>query len=472
MCMSPRTRDRAAPPRAWGGLSARAIFVAGAALVGAAVLAPLPAHARSAEGSTTAALADVVPTDRLLSGQELLAGAEIRTLAGSHRLVMQPDGDLVLAAGTVRLWSTGTASNPGARLRMGGDGKLAVISSAGAVLWSNGIGSSGARLVVKPDGRIYEIAKAGNAVWSTAPPRPPSRSYLADAPPYVLPDSTAAIGARLARAEGRTSDAVLLEKAAAQGSARWLTTGETIANVEGAVRAHARAAASAGQTPVFVTYAIPNRDCGGLSAGGFTPAAYRDWSAAVARGLQGFETVVIVEPDSLLHVYKCGDADERFALIRAASAGYAAAGAEVYLDAGAGNTFGQSRAQLADIAARLTAAGVGQVAGFATNVANFQPTASERTYGNTLSDLLGGAHYVIDSSRNGNGALRDANGTVWCNPPGRALGDRPGATDDGAHVANLWIKTVGRSDGTCNGGPAAGKYWEAYLLELAVNAHW
>jgi len=116
--------------------------------------------------------------------------------------------------------------------------------------------------------------------------------------------------------------------------------------------------------------------------------------------------------------------------------------------------------------------GVEHVAGFATNVANFQTTADETAYGKKLSELLGGANFIIDTSRNGNGGLRDASGGVWCNPAGRALGDPPGATSDGPHVANLWVKTVGASDGTCNGGPPAGRYWEKYLLELASNARW
>ena len=68
--------------------------------------------------------------------------------------------------------------------------------------------------------------------------------------------------------------------------------------------------------------------------------------------------------------------------------------------------------------------------------------------------------------------LRDASGGVWCDPPGRAPGERPGATSDGAHVANLRVKTVGLSAGTCNGRPAAGTHWEEYLLELAANAPW
>jgi cellulase/cellobiase CelA1 len=33
--------------------------------------------------------------------------------------------------------------------------------------------------------------------------------------------------------------------------------------------------------------------------------------------------------------------------------------------------------------------------------------------------------------------------------------------------AFLWIKTPGESDGSCGGGPQAGKWWADYALELS-----
>jgi endoglucanase len=225
---------------------------------------------------------------------------------------------------------------------------------------------------------------------------------------------------------------------------------------------------------VFVTYAIPNRDCGNHSAGGFgTGAEYRAWVDAVAAGLRGSRAVVVVEPDALLHLDRCGDRNERTALLRYSVDAYVAVGAEVYLDAASSNSFGWSAEQLREMALRLRAAGVDRAAGFSTNVSNFQRTDHEVAYGTYLSALLGGAAFVVDTSRNGVGPLAGPDGTVWCNPDGRALGPAPAATGTGGpHVANLWIKTVGRSDGTCNGGPAAGTYWESYALGLAARATW
>ncbi|MBO0901123.1 glycoside hydrolase family 6 protein [Cellulomonas sp. zg-ZUI22] len=288
-------------------------------------------------------------------------------------------------------------------------------------------------------------------------------------PAYVDPASDAATAARTARAEGRPGDAQLLEKVAAQSTARWLGPADGTARV----RAYAQAAVAAGTTPVVVTYAIPDRDCGSHSGGGIaTPAEYRAWVDAVAAGLAGARAVVVVEPDALLHLDRCGDRGARLAMLRYSVDAYAAVGAEVYLDGASSNSFGWSARHLADIAQRLRDAGVDRAAGFAVNTSNFQTGAQEVAYGERLSALVGGAAFVVDTSRNGNGPLAGPNGTVWCNPEGRALGNPPRATGTGPHVADLWLKTPGRSDGTCNGGPAAGRFWEAYLLGLAARAAW
>jgi endoglucanase len=120
------------------------------------------------------------------------------------------------------------------------------------------------------------------------------------------------------------------------------------------------------------------------------------------------------------------------------------------------------------MASLLEKVGIDSIRGFSTNVSNFNPTADERDYAEELSGLVGGAHYVIDTSRNGAGSNGD-----WCNPSGRALGATP-LTERarGAMDANLWIKAPGESDGSCNGGPPAGEWWPEGLAELARNAGW
>ena len=75
-------------------------------------------------------------------------------------------------------------------------------------------------------------------------------------------------------------------------------------------------------------------------------------------------------------------------------------------------------------------------------------------------------HFVIDTSRNGNGP----HGNDWCNPPGRALGEPP-TCDTGEEKCDafLWIKIPGESDGTGNGGPRAGRFWPEMGSQLIGN---
>ena len=94
-------------------------------------------------------------------------------------------------------------------------------------------------------------------------------------------------------------------------------------------------------------------------------------------------------------------------------------------------------------------------------MSNYYDLAAETSYAHALSKALGGTHAVIDTSRNGAGS----NGE-WCNPPGRLIGEEPGATGDDVIDLNLWIKPPGESDGTCNGGPAAGQWWPQAAIEL------
>ena len=109
--------------------------------------------------------------------------------------------------------------------------------------------------------------------------------------------------------------------------------------------------------------------------------------------------------------------------------------------------------------------------GFALNTSNYIADDELIGYGNDIARRLGGdVHYVIDSSRNGNGAAPDSQ---WCNPPGRALGRRPTPVSDGSLLdAFAWLKSPGESDGSCNGGPPAGQWYHAMALELARNAKW
>ena len=105
---------------------------------------------------------------------------------------------------------------------------------------------------------------------------------------------------------------------------------------------------------------------------------------------------------------------------------------------------------------------IDRVRGVATNVSNYQPTDAEFTYAHALSSRLGGTHAVIDTSRNGVATA----GSTWCNPSGQTVGAPTGTYGDGVVDTNLWIKPPGESDGSCNGGPAAGHWWPAAAESL------
>ncbi|MGN6406751.1 MAG: glycoside hydrolase family 6 protein [Curtobacterium sp.] len=220
-----------------------------------------------------------------------------------------------------------------------------------------------------------------------------------------------------------------------------------------------------GTTAVFVTYAIPQRDCGGYSAGGFDEATYDAWVDQIVARVAGHRAAVIVEPDSLAMLSNTACSEtldaQRYRILAREVAAFTAAGVPAYLDAGNSNWVPP-----AVMASRLNSAGVQRARGFFTNVANYYPTAQEQAYAEKVSAVTGGSHYVIDTSRNGQGWR----GT-WCNGPGSGLGTTPRVVSDGSGLdALLWVKTPGASDGTCNGGPAAGKWWSAFAKSLVANA--
>ena len=258
----------------------------------------------------------------------------------------------------------------------------------------------------------------------------------------------------------RPADATEMEKIATQPVARWL--GNWNSNIRGDV---ANAVAASGSTvPVLVAYNIPQRDCGSYSGGnGTTPDSYRAWIQGFANGLGDARAVVVLEPDALpgMDCLSAADQATRIDLIKfAVSALSSDPNAKVYIDAG--NPNWKSASTMAD---RLIRAGIASAAGFSLNVSNFYRDADNIAFGTQLSGLLGGKHYIVDTGRNGLGPTSDYQ---WCNPAGRAIGQRPTtATGNPLVDAFLWIKTPGESDGSCNGAPAAGTWMPVYALGLA-----
>ncbi|ROQ40025.1 endoglucanase [Frondihabitans sp. PhB188] len=275
---------------------------------------------------------------------------------------------------------------------------------------------------------------------------------------YVQKESFAAKRAAELSAAGKATDAASAAYIAKRPVAIWLGDWYTGDKLAAYVKKNVEAADKAGKTAVFVTYAIPGRDCGGYSAGGLTPAAYASWNSTIASTLKGHNAVVLVEPDSLGQTTTCASlGSERFTQLKSAVETFAANGIPAYLDGG--NSRWLKPQQVADL---LDKAGIQYARGFYTNVSNYVGVDEERAYASSVSKLTSGAHYVIDVSRNGRGWK----GT-WCNAPGAGLGQDPHVTAGSTGLdALLWVKTPGASDGTCNGGPAAGKWFASYANAL------
>ncbi|MGP4050580.1 glycoside hydrolase family 6 protein [Streptomyces sp. 2A115] len=294
-------------------------------------------------------------------------------------------------------------------------------------------------------------------------------SPAAGSPFWVDPASPAARQVQQWERQGRADEARLLKRIADRPAALW-PAGD---NPEPDIEAAATAAAREGRTAVFVAYNIPHRDCGQHSAGGARDAdAYQQWIERFAQAIGDSKALVVLEPDAVAHIVDgCtpgeyhGEREQLLAeaIVRLKRQPHT----KVYLDAGNPAWVLES----GKLVERLKRAGIANADGFALNVANFQPDETTKKYGRRLSQDLGGKHFVVDTSRNGNGPLNGDPSQVWCNPPGRALGTPP-TTDTGDPLvdAYLWIKRPGESDGQCRGGPAAGQWWADYALGLARNS--
>ncbi|MGH3524634.1 MAG: glycoside hydrolase family 6 protein, partial [Mycobacterium sp.] len=196
---------------------------------------------------------------------------------------------------------------------------------------------------------------------------------------------------------------------------------------------------------------------------------YRAWIDGIASDVGASQVAIILEPDALA-MADCLSSDqrqERFDLIRYAVDTLTRNPATaVYVDGGHLRWHSPE-----DMAARLNEVGVDRARGFSLNTANFFTTEDEIGYGEAISALTDGSHYVVDTSRNGVGPTPDSV-LNWCNPSGRATGTPPTAATAGAHAdAYLWIKRPGESDGTCGkGDPPAGTFVNQYAIDLARNA--
>ena len=278
---------------------------------------------------------------------------------------------------------------------------------------------------------------------------------------YVNPNSN--VAQWVAANSGNADEPVIAKDIASQPQATWFTTYNPTA-IEAQVSSLASAASAVHQVPVLVAYDIPNRDCGGASAGGApTIADYETWISNFAAGLGSATAIVLVEPDSLA-LQSClssADASARDGAI--AFAGHVIRtddpNAKVYFDGGHSNWNPAAQQDAALEAADVTT----DANGVFTNVSNFEWTNDELYYGQQILTDIGDSslHLVIDTSRNGTGPAN-----TWCDPSGVSLGMDPTANTGYSYVdAFLWVKPPGESDGCA---AAAGTFVPSLAYAMAT----
>ncbi len=223
-----------------------------------------------------------------------------------------------------------------------------------------------------------------------------------------------------------------------------------------------QAAAKARQIPELVIYAIPLRDLGQASEGGFD--SYEDYWAdnqknaalmAQFHKATGIAPIVYLEPDSLpLAVQYRRDQDnsaeaaaiyaDRVRILRKLIPLYQQAGAKVYLEAGHSGWFDYGDEDIQRMAQALIEANIAQADGLATNVSNRQPVEQEAHYLRRLLPRLkqstGNARLDVrvDTSRNG-GATRARQ--YYLHPKGLLIDNE---TSTGRWVGNWQPDAEGR----------------------------
>jgi endoglucanase len=120
---------------------------------------------------------------------------------------------------------------------------------------------------------------------------------------------------------------------------------------------------------------------------------------------------------------------------------------------------------------------INRIQGFFTNDTHNQWTINEIKWGEKVSQMTHGAHFIVNTATNGQGPKLNPHPSTQgvedlCNPTGRGLGPRPTAQTGFPNVdAFLWTHPPGNSGGSCNGGPPAGTFWPAGAIGLASRAN-
>jgi endoglucanase len=232
---------------------------------------------------------------------------------------------------------------------------------------------------------------------------------------------------------------------------------------------------SPGTVPLLATYRIVDGHCGHWADPPADQASYHNFITGFAQGIGSYRAVLFLEMDSLITMpclTRHGQAVREQELHDAINVLTAnCPHLVIYLDAGAADAL-HARA-----AARfLRRSGVAQIQGFFLNATHFDWTRHEIRYGEQISRMTGGKHFVVNTGENGIGPQRPRDIVhqgleVLCNPRA-GLGPLP-TTSTGFRNADMlaWTSNPGESGGSCGAGaPPTGVYWPAYARALVRNA--
>ena len=238
-----------------------------------------------------------------------------------------------------------------------------------------------------------------------------------------------------------------------------------------------------GAVPMMVVMRHQGRACrpdylaGGLAEDRRTMRWYDQFADAVGDA----RVVIAFEPDSLgtIDCLAPSRRDDRLRMLRhGVDVLSELPNATIYLEAGASDWEPASRT-----AKQLRAIGVSKVRGFMLNVTHHDWTRANIQHGLEISRLVGGKHFIVNTSYNGRGPIhfrrwinrsrhiwRTIN--VWCHPGLRGLGPPPTtATSNPLVDAYMYINRPGYSAGACNGGPLPiGTWWAERGLMYAQYA--
>ena len=235
-----------------------------------------------------------------------------------------------------------------------------------------------------------------------------------------------------------------------------------------------------GTVPLLATYRIVHGLCksGGNGRASDSPAdiaSYHDFIDGFAQGIGSYRAVLFLEMDSIITM-PCLSAHGK--AVREGELRYAIDTLNancphlvMYLDSGAADALRPS-----DAARYLRASGVANIQGFFLNSTHFDWTSHEIHYGEQISRMLGGKHFVVNTGENGLGPIRPRDivhqgNEVLCNPRA-GLGPKPTAYTGYRNVDMFaWTSNPGESGGPCvPGAPSTGQYWPAYAKSLVQNA--